>query len=139
MKLQLVDYQTAKDLKELGFNWKVRYFWDENSPKLTPYGYNYEDNYNDDIIFESKNYYSAPEQALVTKWFRDIYGLSIETVRLPKGYETCVTRINDEYLDVVIGGSKFNTWPIYEEAVLEGIKKTINYIKDEMAKSTTTS
>ena len=99
MTLPIVDFDTAKDLKELGFDWVCT-----SDFKV--------------------------EQALVTKWLRDVHKLSIEPELLRSEYKCCVATTTDGYFDIVIGGSKFNAWPTYEESELEGIQKTIQYLKD---------
>lgn len=140
MKLPLVNIDVAEALKELGFNWKVKYFWDCNSPDNVPYQYVGEDNYNDDTIFSSKCYYSAPEQAMAVKWFRDTHNIIITIdVNCSQndfsfGYDWYIWR-HSKYGYIEEYSTPTNcpigewTYSSYEEAELEGIKVAIKYLK----------
>jgi hypothetical protein len=62
-QLQLVTYEQAKKLKELGFDWSVDYHYNASVQRL--FRNIQQDNYNDDDVF-----HSAPTVALALKWIR---------------------------------------------------------------------
>ena len=73
-QLQLVTYEQAKRLKELGFNWKTWNFYLTGKFGLKNVEkelceYSAHSNYNS----YAGEYYSAPTVALALKWMRDIY------------------------------------------------------------------
>lgn len=166
MKLQLVDYQTANDLKELGFDWPVTKYYNHEGKLIVNFddsGYNEREYYFDaDSFYENwndgrrvddnnascwgctskifKECYSAPEQALVVKWLRDVHKLDVDVSWCGKGYKACIIKITpNSGFDILISGSKFNFYDTFEESELEGIKEVIKYLKDEMGKNTETS
>lgn len=142
MKEQFCDLETSLEFKKLGFNEPCFAYYEKSEMLSDNHRLRY-------IEHEETNPcknnplndldIAAPLLQQSCKWFRDKYNLSIEPGIFKSGYKSCVVTITDGYFDVVIGGSKFNTWPTYEEAELEGIKKTIQYLKNEMGKSTTKS
>lgn len=87
MKLQIVPSDAARDLEKLGFDWECNLgycFLYDDVLKLIPKG----------LLAN----WSAPEQSLVCKWFRDKYNLSIEPGIFKGGYKSCVVTITaDKY------------------------------------------
>ena len=70
-QLQLVTFEQAKRLKELGFDWKTQYFYTPNEfirYSATMFNFN---ECNDDINVGSYCC-SAPTVAHALKWFRDV-------------------------------------------------------------------
>ena len=70
-ELQLVNYEQAKRLKELGFDWNVSNYYNAK--------YEIEKvlecvNFNDNFYSETRRFerFSAPTVALALKWFRDV-------------------------------------------------------------------
>jgi len=72
-QLQIVNYEQAKKLKELGFDWIVQTTYNKNTDVL-----NFEwNNYNDSNNYSGTCWTmltSAPTVALALKWFRDVKG-----------------------------------------------------------------
>jgi hypothetical protein len=70
-ELQLVTFEQAKKLKELGFDWEIEdIYWADGD-----YEHNYcLGNWNDDVG-EEEGCISAPTVALALKWFRDEKGI----------------------------------------------------------------
>jgi hypothetical protein len=64
--LQLVSYEQARKLKEIGFNWATQHYytkhgnWSHDMGKWIDYN-------------KEKNYYSCPTVALALKWFREVH------------------------------------------------------------------
>jgi hypothetical protein len=130
MNLPIVDFQTAKDIKELGFDWKVNraYLWD-NGKYFLPQG-------ELNIYFKDQNHnlkphrFSAPTQVEVCKWLRDEKNISVIVEwygapgQIEFEYEVCF------FVDVSIMevGYHYNT---YEQAELAGIKKAIEILKNK--------
>jgi len=98
-QLQLVTFEQAKRLKQLGFNWEINGYYSEyydNSGKLIDWNLQ---NYNRMVRYRD-GYFSAPTVALALKWMRDVKGINNAVnffdVVTPK-YEGCyqVPRITD--------------------------------------------
>ena len=75
MNLETIDFETAKDLKKLGFDW---------TPNPNECGQYYTDDgqliRNNEALQYKKgisDFYLAPTQAEVAKWLRDKYGLYV--------------------------------------------------------------
>jgi len=73
-KLQIVNFEQAQALKEVGFDWPCNscYYDSERFSEIT----NQTINYN-----TRTNYYSAPTVALALKWFRQIPVKNINTTK----------------------------------------------------------
>jgi len=69
-QLQLVTYEQAKKLKELGFDWECTAFYDLNENNELDYFANQVD-WNNEV-----DTFSAPTVALALKWFRDVKGIN---------------------------------------------------------------
>jgi len=65
-QLQLVTYEQAKRLKELGFDWEASFAYHSQSQRLFDKA---------DIKYELTHFISAPTVALALKWFRDVKGV----------------------------------------------------------------
>ena len=69
-QLQLVSFEQAKKLKELGFDWKCFWYYDpdfsQKENKALCYGIETDHNSTKNVCI------SAPEIALALKWFRDV-------------------------------------------------------------------
>ena len=120
MKLQIVDFETAKYLKELGFDWKdtVSKYYDTKGNRIL---------YLHGIPDEKYGYILRPEQSLVVKWLRDVHKLKI-TVYPKRFFEDlyCLSiSINNEIIH-----SPKHFYKIYEEAELDGIREAIKYLKN---------
>lgn len=117
MKLQIVSFDVAKDLQELGFNWRTRQTYTQLTDWLSE---------NDSEL--NRHMLKAPEQALVVKWFRDVHNLKI-TVYPKRFFEDlyCLSISNKK--KIIYEEKHFHR--TYEEAELEGIKECIKYLKNE--------
>ena len=122
MNLPIVDFQTAKDLKELGFDCQTQkiysqdgFVWDK-SLKYSPH-------------FSGIN---APTQVEVVKWLRDEHeifvGIDVDDLK----WSFCLLDIShfiDEY-DYPTLCPSYAGHDTYESAELSGIKKAIEILKE---------
>ena len=108
-QLQLVTYEQAKKLKELGFNWECycHYTYLATKPILENGKY-----WNSNRCADYECKYSAPTVALALKWFRDV-----------KGIVNGIKRENIDDCDLIEYCGHFNdmyitdfTYTYYEEA-----------------------
>jgi hypothetical protein len=81
-ELQLVSFEQAKKLKEIGFDWEIEdIYWSDGS---------YEHNYClgdwNDEIGEEEECISAPTVALALKWCRDVKGVICHILYCDKKY-----------------------------------------------------
>jgi len=129
MNLETIDFETAKDLKKLGFDWKCKqyyfsgaYFYDEPAI-LSSYQ-------------NKKDFYFAPTQAEVAKWLRDKHSLMIDVY--PLGYRTkeYVWTVHDlqPWGGVHISDKEYRD---FEQAESVGIKKAIEILKERQNDNTT--
>jgi hypothetical protein len=132
-KLAIVDFSTAKDLKELGFDWYCDYnYYMKNNHKVFKQG---------ELLYGATHneidWTSAPEQALVCKWFRDVHNIHI-IVEIASSSKTSdyvyswnIWRNSKHgYFDWnPMNGSDWEGYDNFEEAELEGIQSAIEYLK----------
>ena len=140
MKLKLVDFETAKDLKELEFDWTCTgHYSKSKKPVYYLYG-----------EVKQETYIKAPEQALVIKWFRDAHNIYIATNRFSNGltdklqayhitedFTTKLPKFGIWRVDILIEDVNKPDWKdvittygdTYEEAESNGIKEGIKYLK----------
>jgi hypothetical protein len=137
MNLEIVSYEVAVDLKELGFNWntdKVYAFVSTPKENETYRRLNHNDyetkiqllpidGWDDDPIY-------APTQAEVCKWFRDVHDIFIDISKDNQNMFDVVIRWNNHWKPV--GGNMGGTWHFYEQAELAGIKKAIEILKEKL-------
>lgn len=184
MNLQIIPFKVAKDLKELGFSLPTtRYYFEDGELRINKIkdsigmDYGEEVEYELDEFYENwntnwvttkngdicygctnnryMNTYSAPTQAGVVKYFRDIYDIHIQLSYVD--FETSeYVHITGYRLNIIFGkkvkGTPFNyilaseeltekyyggiskghgiVFDTYEEAELEGIKEAIKYLKN---------
>lgn len=146
MKLQVVNFEIAKELKVLGFNWPTIRWYDNdrflyNSVSIEKY------NDRDWQI-------AAFTQAEVVKWLRDIYDIHIQPsycvfydalYQHHVGYRLNIIFggicpmnyiLSNEELNVKYNGSLLNghgiVFDAYETTELEGIKEAIRYLKSKI-------
>ena len=123
MELQIVNKEIAIQLKELGFDWEVNaYYKEELYEQVKNELYkdccsNNFSQYIDDI--------SAPTQALVCKWLRDVHNINISIISIS-------TKELQYYYDIiqlnVSHDIPYNTYELAEEA---GILKAIEILKSK--------
>lgn len=132
-KLAIVDFSTAKDLKEVGFDWYCDYnYYMKSNHKIFKQGeLLYGATYNE------MDWTSAPEQALVIKWLLDIHNLYVVIEPHFKQWFWEIRQINntDSYAVYYIIKSQIytnpNAYKTHDEAQLGGIKECIKYLKNE--------
>ena len=118
-RLTRISLETAKLAQELGYSWKsdINYYYFEG--KLV----------RDWLIppFGNQEAYLAPEQDLLAKWLRDVHKIYIGI--LYKDYEENKYELNLNY-DRKIGGIYKEIYSTFEEAVENGIKESLLYLKE---------
>lgn len=133
--LDIVDFHLAKKLKDNGFDWECKHFYDVNDKYRTGYRLC-------GSIFKVKNKrkaISAPNVEIVNKWLRDVHGLNISihpeyyknginwnvqiTWFLPKKSFTKYNVNDGTYL--YGDNAEFKT---YEDALLFGIDESVKII-----------
>jgi len=127
MELKVVDFETAKLLKEIGFKEKTEYAY------VHRYAEHKSPDYKGELI--NKNILhcdiSAPTQELAKKWLREEFDLHVDLEKidfdLSRNYYEC------QFLDWYnnegkVVGSEFKT---YEQALEEGLKKACEYLKEQ--------
>lgn len=127
MELKIVDFETAKLLKEVGFDEVVDYFYEHEGIGKMP---------NKNSEFPNKeSFQSAPTQDLARKFLRDKHNVSIE-IQTPDmanqgwGYSIHIV----ESVGSVNDGEGYDT---YEQALEEGIKQACKYLKEQNNDTTT--
>ena len=134
MNLKIIDFETAKDLKKLGFDW---------TPDPNECGQYYTDDgqliRNNEALQYKKgisDFYLAPTQAEVAKWLRDKHSLMIDVY--PLGYRTkeYVWTVHDlqPWGGVHISDKEYRD---FEQAESVGIKKAIEILKERQDDNTT--
>ncbi len=117
MKTEFIPYESALELKELGFDEPCFGFFDRKDNDVLKF----------DICYENKNL-SAPTFSQTFRWFREKYKLyawtkyEFEDDKITPTYYI----ISPDYTD--IPGGAFNT---YEEAELACLNKLIEIVKNE--------
>lgn len=116
--LQIVDFETAKQLKELGYNYPVRNVYFENTGEeifrveIGLY------NVLHDII-------SAPYLEEVKTWLRDEYNLHVICEKQATGWMGSLMALPDWGMD------KVNQKDTYENALSSIIKKAVDYLQSK--------
>ena len=117
-----VSLETAKMLKEAGFDWPCIYGYDAKGKTCYPYDYRYTP-WNDGTTLCC----SQPTLAVAQRWLREVKGYSIYVI--PGGYKYYVLDNNDScgY------GSTYtlNSTLKYEEALEAGIQKCLRILLEE--------
>ena len=141
-----VRYEQAVKLKRLGFNWKCRYFYECDNKVLMPLeeivssieGYDF--CITSDTLVEDFNKQqdicSAPTIAQVQKWLREEKEIEVGVFgdfdgELPTGkWVWLMRKFNEHLFDTVFTEDdiRFNT---YEEALIDGIDKTLELLKQQ--------
>lgn len=122
MKLELINNQTAKLLKEVGFNNFCNHFYDDNSKEIIR-----EDNLNKN---NSENQFSLPTQALVQKWLREKQNIHINIDYFadyePKVFAVLVESYSDK------GSFDCSDFKTYENALEVGIYQALLMLKKKL-------
>jgi hypothetical protein len=113
-KLQLVNFEQAKLLKEAGFDWATDYYYNIEDKSLEFFDFDTEENHN-----EYDDCYSAPLIPIALKWFRDV-----KKIRYSIGIDYSIL-INGKFLRrdvptmVLPQYERFNTYEQSENALLD--------------------
>lgn len=143
MELEIVDFELAKMLKEVGFNLETFTCYNGNTSKLIPTyelnntgcegGLDYDDfftNYNNEPNLEKYcecKLYSAPTLHLVQMWFMEVYRMSI---RIDDFYTNGEVRFDVSVQK--LGNNYENSSDVYEtynQALSTGLKECCKLIK----------
>lgn len=156
MKIPIVPFDVAKDLKELGFDWPCLYFhlidhkgnsftqtclkgfYDEDENISLTKNSNLLDNHGSTLNCEGYEFYSAPEQALVVKWLLETHNLFVQVTPHFKQWYWDILEINNDPDSLAVyripkSGKfvKVHNYPTHDDAQLEGIKECIKYLKNK--------
>ena len=124
-----VSFETAKLLKEKGFDEDCRYFYDYKKPKS---GYlsnkRYGENIHNSNDYEGRELAVCPTLQMAMKWLREVHNLVIEPYRTACGYLYTISSIP-------YGSTKYDNceaydgddedsgqWSTWEKACEDGIK-----------------
>ena len=113
-ELQIVSYEQARRLRELGFDWKVNHWY--NSDKSLSNSLNYDDR-NDWGLSTS-----APYIALALKWCRDEKNLFGSVWKVLGNYKASYVPVNED-LRFVDLKEDFDSYEVAESSLLDEILK----------------
>ena len=142
---EYVSIETAKMLKQAGFDWEVRGVWciePANGGNPTQPNFSFAaDNFNNtDNFFDNPlcNWYSAPTQAVAQRWLREVKGIVVTAEYKGKGDDIDSMYFQWGYsyepLNHTIRDKQYNVTAIYStyEAALEaGLQKCLTIILEE--------
>ena len=125
IKESYVSFETARMLKEAGFDCNCRKWYEQKDDKVLEWGADADCNWNID-----KNDYSRPTQALAARWLREVHGIHVFSVYqyLPEKWSYVIqdmAYVNSEK------GMKLNTdvFDSCEESLEAGLHEVIKLIK----------
>ena len=127
-QLQTVTFEQAKKLKELGFDWETRDYYnsDDHFQKLNPLniGGAFKNHNNPNGCSYRLKFFSAPTVALALMWFRSVHKL-VSEVRI---YSDCVYCFDLHKNGILLHHSllSFKTYELAESASLDEL---LNLIK----------
>ena len=113
-----VSFETAKLLKEKGFDWECIGYYVDYEPNDVKYSFLGETN----STWESRCC-SAPTHQMAMKWLRDVHGIHLGILitfhHLPRKYEVHIMRLK-EINDIVL--CPYEDFDAYKEACEVGIR-----------------
>lgn len=124
MTEELVTLETAKMLKEKGFNEYCKDIIREDNGRMMQSVFRT----NKDL---PKGAYSRPTQSIAAKWLRETKNLHISIIRnaCGYGYDICKADNGTHITDGIFKGpNDGGQWDTYEEALEAGIQKAIELI-----------
>lgn len=139
MEEVLVSLETAKLLKEKGFNipcrychckeiqgddWRIKDYIEEKKGTIYESESDTEINWNSDI-YTFVTFYSAPTQSLAQKWLRDVHKLIINVVAKDDNIWTYILGPMGSFINI---DEDYKDYPTYEEALEEGLKQSLKFI-----------
>lgn len=114
-----VSFETAKLLKEKGFDESIQYFYKFDSKEL----------YRGTAFTNTQigdKFYNAPTLQMAMKWLREVHNLCIEPYRTASGYLYTISKIwtgSEIYSDEFNGDDEDSgQWTTYEKACEAAIK-----------------
>lgn len=123
---QFVSFDTARMLKEAGFDVECDWFYINDGSANTG------------IVIRSTSprdhnmgidFLSRPTQALAAKWLREVHGMHIEIYHRVTGYGYFITKIETNELLAIPTRGDETQFDIYEEAFENALRKAIKLIK----------
>ncbi|QOR58294.1 hypothetical protein [uncultured phage cr106_1] len=139
MEEVLVSLETAKLLKEKGFNvpcrychckevqggdWKIKDYIEEKKGTIYESESDTEVNWNSNI-YTFVPFYSAPTQSLAQKWLRDVHKLIINVIAKDDNIWTYTTGSMEGFINI---DGDYEDYPTYEEALETALQETLKYI-----------
>ena len=112
-------FETARLLKEAGFDWPCEKWFELKDG--TPIEWGVDAGYNWNV---SKDDYSRPTLSLAAKWLREENNIYVEVIRKFTCWKFSLINLNPVCIIKLAAGS-FNT---YEEALEEGLKEALERI-----------
>lgn len=114
-----VSFETARLLKEAGFDWPCEKWFELKGCTPVEWGADARCNWN-----VSKDDYSRPTLSLAAKWLREENNIYVEVIRKFTCWKFSLINLNPVCIIKLTAGS-FNT---YEEALEEGLKEALERI-----------
>ncbi len=132
MKEQLVTFETAKVLYEVGFNWECPYAYDDSGRTDSCVDQTGEGYFNEeDILTARENEYMvwlAPTQSLVQKWLRETHDIYIEVC----SFKYKIKELNSlprKFWFNIDGTYSKESYGSWEKALEEGLMEGLNKLK----------
>jgi len=125
MEDTLITFETAKLVKEKGFNWKVEYYvYDEFNKQTTlkdkPTDYS---NYKKGSLYEC---IGQPTQSLLQKWLREVHEIDINIIFNPDTREYSFECV--KWVDGVCNIFKSSGFETYEKALETALQEALKLI-----------
>lgn len=114
-----VSFETARLLKEAGFDWPCEKWFELKDGTPVEWGADARCNWN-----ISKDDYSRPTLSLAAKWLRKKNNIYVEVIRKFTCWKFSLINLNLVCIIKLTAGS-FNT---YEEALEEGLKEALEFL-----------
>ena len=114
-----VSFETARLLKEAGFDWPCEKWFELKDGTPIEWGADARCNWN-----VSKDDFSRPTLSLAAKWLREENNIYVEVIRKFTFWQFSLINLNPVCIIKLTAGS-FNT---YEEALEEGLKEALERI-----------
>lgn len=138
MKEVLISLETAKLLKEKGFNvpcrychckemqgdsWKIKDYIEEKRGTIYESESDTEINWNSNL-YTLVTFYSAPTKSLAQKWLRDVHKLIINVIAKDDNIWTYTTGSMEGFINI---DGDYEDYPTYEEALETALQETLKY------------
>ena len=127
MEEQLVSFEVAILLKQIGFSYECERYYNETGHWLSLNKCKINHNIYDDMC-------SAPSQEMAKKFIREEYNIHVEVWRSAGGWGWCIDKANNGTGIADSGDEGPNdsgTWDEYEDALNDGLLKACKIIIDK--------